>query len=255
MFCCAADEERSACGWKCFDNYSSEQVDIEALLSVIIMQFGLYRVCTRGVLSLAATSCALVHSINQSISTARGDETASSEASLSNKRRRRKQFVVVGAGVAGKSCIYQLVHSNPRVDKNILLIDSCPDTLKFTKDSNCEVETTSLNVVNLNVEEQTIELSSGEIIEYDKCLLAMGKATGMISPNFITPHCSSKHIVHITASSCRQQLELLKSYVMNNRHVTLLGGSWTSLSIARYIYASYYYINRYIMMILINDTV
>jgi NADH dehydrogenase FAD-containing subunit len=154
----------------------------------------------------------------------------------SRRSKRKKKYVIVGGGVAGRSCVTQLVkggHDQAEVEKDVLLIDSNPQILHSIQQSIANIETTTSPIVDFSVEEQTIELASGEVIEFERCLLAMGKGTAKIGARYLTPHCSPDSIMHLEGSSSQQQLVALRQLVQSNRHVTLLGGSWNSLAVAR----------------------
>jgi NADH dehydrogenase FAD-containing subunit len=181
---------------------------------------------------------------------------------IKNKINKKKKYVIVGAGVAGRACLTQLIQSIQSIQsssrdsntytntctytytaKDILLIDPNKDILDSInsnlshqdqdQDQEVHVETTSLPISKFNIEEQKIEFASGDTVEFEKCLLSMGKETGRIGLDYISPTCSPSHVLHVEANSTENQLEQLRHLVMNNRHVTLLGGSWNSLFIAR----------------------
>jgi NADH dehydrogenase FAD-containing subunit len=148
--------------------------------------------------------------------------------------QKKKKYVIVGAGVAGRSCLSQLVSTyGDESSKDILLIDSNPDILHSIKYNTPSVKTSSLPIIDLNAEEQTLMLSSGEVVHFDKCLLAMGKETGKIDSNLLSPACSPEHVVYFQSSTSNKQQQFLRSLVAKHRHVTVLGGSWNSLFIAR----------------------
>jgi hypothetical protein len=151
--------------------------------------------------------------------------------------QRKKKYVIVGAGVAGQACLSKLLSGRkPEAAKDILLIDQSVHILQSIKDKVAHLETTNLPITNFSVEEQTLQLASGETITFDKCLLAMGKETARIDPRLVMQDCSPEHIIHLQgdSSSSGEQLVHLRKLVSSHRHVTLLGGSWNSLALARY---------------------
>lgn len=159
------------------------------------------------------------------------DIVYSAPAPAPEHTRRKKKYVVVGGGVAGRSCISHLVHSS--VDGNdILLIDSNVKPLSHNNLSS-PVETTTNTIIKFCGEEQTIEFASGEVVEFEKCLLAIGKETGRIGAQHVSPGSLPVQVMHLRSSTSSEQVQVLKELVSNYRHVTLLGGSWSSLAIAR----------------------
>ena len=145
---------------------------------------------------------------------------------------RKKRFVIVGSGVAGRSCLTELLKVS-KEEKDILLIDTNRDALRYVQENIAHVETSCTSIVDFDTEEQTIELLSGDVVEYEKCLLAIGKETGGISEDFMDPQCSQENIIRLESSSSNEQLAKLKDMVSSDRHVTLLGGTWQSISVAR----------------------
>lgn len=145
------------------------------------------------------------------------------------KKRKKKKYVIVGAGVAGRACVAQLLDTQSNEEKDILIID--PNPLHATLR---HLEATTLPIQDFDIESQTIELSSGEMIEFEKCLLSMGKDTSRIPRSFLSPDCAPEQVMYMQSSSSHKQLAQLKQLVLSHRHVTLLGGTWHSLFIARW---------------------
>ena len=171
----------------------------------------------RRIIPLLAASCTC--SSNFLVTTFHSSEP------LFPRRTKKVKYVIVG--IAGAACLSQLVTADSNTEKDVFIIDANP------LHSLQHIESTSLPIVDFNIESQTIELSSGETIEFDKCLLAMGKPTTQIRPSALSSDISSDQIMYIQANSSHAQLAFLKQQVLKHRHVTVLGGAWQSLAIAR----------------------